>query len=101
MDLPSTFDNPGYCAFLLPRSGLGHKEGIILGNGVGLIDSGYQGQVYASIWNRNKVGSVIIEPMQKIAQLAFLPIPLVSFDEVESFISESERGEGGFGHTGK
>jgi dUTP pyrophosphatase len=86
-------------AVLLPRSGLGHKHGIVLGNLVGLIDSDYQGQVFVSCWNR---GSTIftVEIGERIAQMVFVPIVQVEFEQVQNF-SESERGAGGFGHTGK
>ena len=85
-------------AVLLPRSGLGHKKGLVLGNLVGLIDSDYQGQVFISCWNRGKE-SCVIEPGMRLAQMVFLPIQQVNFNLVESF-EESDRGEGGFGHTG-
>tara|TARA_Y100001936_G_scaffold85750_1_gene84061 strand:+ start:409 stop:882 length:474 start_codon:yes stop_codon:yes gene_type:complete len=86
-------------AVLLPRSGLGHKKGLVLGNLVGLIDSDYQGQVFISCWNRGKENCVI-EPGMRLAQMVFLPIQQVNFNLVESF-EESDRGEGGFGHTGE
>lgn len=86
-------------AVLLPRSGLGHKKGLVLGNLVGLIDSDYQGQVFISCWNRGKE-SCVIEPGMRLAQMVFLPIQQVNFNMVESF-EESDRGEGGFGHTGE
>ena len=86
-------------AVLLPRSGLGHKKGLVLGNLVGLIDSDYQGQVFISCWNREKE-SCVIEPGMRLAQMVFLPIQQVNFNLVESF-EESDRGEGGFGHTGE
>ena len=86
-------------AVLLPRSGLGHKKGLVLGNLVGLIDSDYQGQVFVSCWNRGKE-SCVIEPGMRLAQMVFLPIQQVNFNLVESF-EESDRGEGGFGHTGE
>ena len=86
-------------AVLLPRSGLGHKKGLVLGNLVGLIDSDYQGQVFISCWNRGKE-SCVIEPGMRLAQMVFLPIEQVNFNLVESF-EESDRGEGGFGHTGE
>ena len=91
--------DPSLAAVLLPRSGLGHKKGLVLGNLVGLIDSDYQGQVFISCWNRGKE-SCVIEPGMRLAQMVFLPIQLVSFNLVESF-EESDRGEGGFGHTGE
>jgi dUTP pyrophosphatase len=86
-------------AVLLPRSGLGHKHGIVLGNLVGLIDSDYQGQVLVSIWNRGK-GTFTLEPGDRIAQMVFVPIAQTEFQVVEDFTT-SGRGAGGFGHTGK
>jgi deoxyuridine 5'-triphosphate nucleotidohydrolase len=86
-------------AVILPRSGLGHKHGLVLGNLVGLIDSDYQGQVYVSCWNRS-VKAFEIEPGMRIAQLVFVPVVVADFEVVESF-EESERGAGGFGHTGR
>ncbi len=86
-------------AMVLPRSGLGHKHGIVLGNLVGLIDSDYQGQVLISVWNRSHT-SFTINPMERIAQLVFVPVVQAQFHIVESF-DASERGEGGFGSTGK
>ena len=91
--------DPSLAAVLLPRSGLGHKKGVVLGNLVGLIDSDYQGQVFISCWNRGKE-SCVIEPGMRLAQMVFLPIQQVNFNLVESF-EESDRGEGGFGHTGE
>ena len=92
-------DDPELAAVLLPRSGLGHKQGIVLGNLVGLIDSDYQGQLMVSIWNRSK-RTVIIEPGDRIAQMVFVPVRRVSFDIVDDF-EESVRNTGGFGHTGR
>src|SRR5581483_8571479 len=86
-------------ALLLPRSGLGHKHGIVLGNLVGLIDSDYQGQVFVSVWNRGNA-TFTLEPGDRIAQMIFVPIIHTEFDVVEEF-KESARGAGGFGHTGK
>ena len=86
-------------AVLLPRSGLGHKKGLVLGNLVGLIDSDYQGQIYISCWNRGKE-TILIEPGLRLAQMVFIPVEQVQFRVVEEF-DESERGDGGFGHTGK
>lgn len=86
-------------ATLLPRSGLGHKHGIVLGNLVGLIDSDYQGEVMISCWNRGS-DHFTIEPGERIAQMVFLPIALCEFQVVNEF-TESERGSGGFGHTGR
>ena len=91
--------DPGLAAVILPRSGLGHKHGLVLGNLVGLIDSDYQGQVYVSCWNRS-VNEFEIEPGARIAQLVFLPVVRTDFEVVESF-EASERGAGGFGHTGR
>jgi deoxyuridine 5'-triphosphate nucleotidohydrolase len=92
-------DDPGLAAVLLPRSGLGHKHGIVLGNLVGLIDSDYQGQVMASVWNRG-VASFTIEPGERIAQLVVVPVVQVRFDVVEAF-TVSQRGAGGFGSSGR
>lgn len=86
-------------AVLLPRSGLGHKHGIVLGNLVGLIDSDYQGQVFVSCWNRGNT-AFTIEIGERIAQMVFIPIIQVEFEQVIEF-NESNRGEGGFGHTGR
>lgn len=91
--------DPGYAALILPRSGLGHKHGIVLGNLVGLIDSDYQGQLLVSCWNRGKE-AFMLNPMERIAQLVIVPIMHASFEVVEEF-DTSERGEGGFGSTGK
>jgi dUTP pyrophosphatase len=91
--------NPGYAAMILPRSGLGHKHGIVLGNLVGLIDSDYQGQLLVSCWNRSKE-PFLLNPMERIAQLVIVPVIQASFNVVEEFAA-SERGEGGFGSTGK
>lgn len=91
--------DPELAAVILPRSGLGHKQGIVLGNLVGLIDSDYQGQLMVSVWNRGK-HNVVIEPGDRIAQLIFVPIRKVSFDIVDDF-EKSSRNEGGFGHTGR
>lgn len=89
----------GLAATILPRSGLGHKHGIVLGNLVGLIDSDYQGQLFISVWNRGKEAFTISEG-DRIAQLVVLPVVQVGFDVVEEF-DQSDRGEGGFGHSGK
>ena len=91
--------DPSLAAVLLPRSGLGHKKGIVLGNLVGLIDSDYQGQVFVSCWNRGS-DSFTINPGERIAQMVFVPVVQVDFDVVEEF-DESARGDGGFGHTGR
>jgi len=91
--------DPTLAAVLLPRSGLGHKHGIVLGNLVGLIDSDYQGQVFVSCWNRGQT-SFEIDIGDRIAQMVFVPVAQVEFEHVEDF-TNSARGEGGFGHTGK
>ena len=120
MDLPACLDEPlvlrpgaceliptgfamhmqetGLAAVILPRSGLGHKHGIVLGNLVGLIDSDYQGQVYVSCWNRSE-NEFRIEPGMRIAQLVFVPVVQARWERVDDF-DTSERGAGGFGHTG-
>ena len=92
--------DPGYAALILPRSGLGHKHGIVLGNLVGLIDSDYQGQLMVSAWNRSEV-AFTIEPMERIAQLMIVPVVQAEFNVVSDFAAPSERGEGGYGSTGK
>ena len=89
----------GLAAVLLPRSGLGHKHGIVLGNLVGLIDSDYQGQVFVSCWNRGDK-AFTVEPGERIAQMVIVPVVRAEFDIVEDF-DASERGAGGFGHTGR
>ncbi len=91
-------DDPGLAAVILPRSGLGHKHGVVLGNLVGLIDSDYQGPLMVSAWNRGQQ-EFNIEPGDRIAQLVFVPVVQAAFDIVEDFVT-SQRGEGGFGHTG-
>ena len=91
--------DPAYAAMILPRSGLGHKHGIVLGNLVGLIDSDYQGELMVSTWNRGST-SFVLNPMERLAQLIIVPVMQVAFDIVDNFES-SERGEGGFGSTGK
>ena len=91
--------DPGLAAVLLPRSGLGHKHGIVLGNLVGLIDSDYQGQLFVSCWNRGEE-RFSIEPGERIAQMLFVPVVRPSFDVVDQFV-DSSRGAGGFGHTGR
>jgi dUTP pyrophosphatase len=92
-------ENKALCGMILPRSGLGHKHGIVLGNLVGLIDSDYQGQLFISVWNR---GNAVFElnPMERIAQLVIVPVVQVGFDIVDEF-GTSNRGSGGFGSTGK
>jgi dUTP pyrophosphatase len=91
--------DPGYAAMILPRSGMGHKNGIVLGNLVGLIDSDYQGQLMVSTWNRGQ-NEFTLQPMDRLAQLIIVPVLQVGFNIVEEF-GESVRGEGGFGSTGK
>jgi dUTP pyrophosphatase len=92
-------DDPGLAAVVLPRSGLGHKHGIVLGNLVGLIDSDYQGQIFVSTWNRGNA-PFTINPMERLAQLVVVPVVQVGFNVVEEF-GASRRGAGGFGSTGK
>jgi dUTP pyrophosphatase len=92
--------DPGFAALILPRSGLGHKHGIVLGNLVGLIDSDYQGQLMVSAWNRSP-NAFVIEPMERIAQLVVVPVVQASFRQVDSFDAPSARGEGGYGSTGR
>ncbi len=91
--------DPGYAAMILPRSGMGHKNGIVLGNLVGLIDSDYQGQLMISTWNRGN-SEFTLQPMERLAQLIIVPVLQVGFEVVEEF-TDSERGTGGFGSTGK
>lgn len=91
--------DPGLAAMILPRSGLGHKHGIVLGNLVGLIDSDYQGEIMVSCWNRSDT-AYTIKPLNRIAQLVIVPALKAQFNVVESF-QLTERGKGGFGHTGK
>jgi len=91
--------DPGLAAMILPRSGLGHKHGIVLGNLVGLIDSDYQGQIFVSTWNRGRE-PFVLNPMERLAQLVVVPVVQVAFNVVEAF-SASERGAGGFGSTGR
>jgi dUTP pyrophosphatase len=90
--------DPNYCATILPRSGLGHQKGLVLGNLIGLIDSDYQGPLMISAWNRSQK-EIIIEPMERIAQLVILPVAHANFTVVNNF-SPSVRGKGGFGSTG-
>jgi dUTP pyrophosphatase len=92
-------EDPGYAGLILPRSGLGHKHGIVLGNLVGLIDADYQGELMVSCWNRGD-HSFTIEPGDRIAQLVIVPVQQVSLQQVESF-TVTDRGEGGFGHSGR
>jgi dUTP pyrophosphatase len=92
-------EEAGLAAMLLPRSGLGHKHGIVLGNLVGLIDSDYQGQVFISCWNRGSE-PFTVQPGERIAQMVVVPVVHANFEVVEEFTT-TERGEGGFGHTGR
>ena len=92
-------DNPDYAAFILPRSGLGHKHGIVLGNLVGLIDSDYQGQLFVSVWNRGDT-TFTMEPGERMAQLVLVPVVQAEFEIVDDF-NTSDRGEGGFGSSGR
>ena len=91
--------DPGYCAMILPRSGMGHKNGIVLGNLVGLIDSDYQGQLMISTWNRSAT-AFTLQPLDRLAQLVIVPVMQVAFNVVDEF-DASDRGAGGFGSTGK
>jgi dUTP pyrophosphatase len=91
--------DPGYAALILPRSGLGHKHGIVLGNLVGLIDSDYQGEIMVSCWNRGQT-SFVLQPMERLAQLVVVPVIQVEMQVVDEF-EQSHRGAGGFGSTGK
>jgi dUTP pyrophosphatase len=91
--------DPGLAAMILPRSGLGHKHGIVLGNLVGLIDSDYQGQVFVSVWNRGPT-AFVLNPLERIAQMVVVPVVQAGFRVVETF-GESSRGPGGFGSTGR
>lgn len=91
--------DPSLAAVILPRSGLGHKHGVVLGNLVGLIDSDYQGQLMVSVWNRSQQ-AFIIEPGERLAQMVFVPVVQAEFNIVDDFVG-TERGEGGFGHSGR
>jgi dUTP pyrophosphatase len=91
--------DPHYAAMILPRSGLGHKHGIVLGNLVGLIDSDYQGQIFVSLWNRGRAAFTLM-PLERMAQLVIVPVMQMEFNIVDEF-PLSERGTGGFGSTGK
>ena len=94
-------DEPMVCGMIYPRSGLGHKKGLVLGNGTGVIDADYQGEIFVSAWNRNPDGDGIeVKPGDRIAQLVFLPVIQPSFREVADFDQKSRRGSGGFGSTG-
>ena len=92
--------DPGFAAMILPRSGLGHKHGIVLGNLVGLIDSDYQGQLMVSAWNRSDV-AYTLQPMERLAQLVIVPVVQAQFRVVDGFEHTTERGAGGYGSTGK
>lgn len=92
-------EDPNLCGIILPRSGLGHKHGIVLGNLVGLIDSDYQGQLFVSLWNRGNT-EFTLNPMERMAQLVIVPVVQVGFELVDDF-TETHRGESGFGSTGK
>lgn len=94
--------DPNFAGFILPRSGMGHKQGLVLGNGTGLIDSDYQGELFVSAWARPQgdLPAVLINPGERIAQLVFQPVVHAEFNWVTSFEDETERGEGGFGSTG-
>jgi dUTP pyrophosphatase len=92
--------DPSFAAIILPRSGLGHKKGLILGNGTGLIDSDYQGELFVSCWNRSQ-RDILIEPAMRFAQLVIIPVAQASFQVVAEFTDDSIRGSGGFGHSGK
>jgi dUTP pyrophosphatase len=89
-----------YAALIVPRSGLGHKHGLILGNGLGLIDADYQGQLFVSLWNRSDE-LYTLQPLERMTQLIILPIARAAFEEVQEFTTVSDRKEGGFGSTGK
>ncbi|PIT82437.1 dUTP diphosphatase [Limnohabitans sp. 15K] len=96
-------DSLDFCAVILPRSGLGHKKGLVLGNSVGLIDADYTAQCYISVWNRNPANSnavITIQPGERIAQMMFLPVVRPEFKVVDEFSTTSQRGGGGFGSTG-
>ena len=96
-------DSSELCAVILPRSGLGHKKGLVLGNSVGLIDADYTAQCFISVWNRNPASSnasITIQPGERIAQMMFLPVVRPAFTVVEAFSATSQRGSGGFGSTG-
>ena len=92
-------EDPGYAAMILPRSGLGHKHGVVLGNLVGLIDSDYQGQLMISTWNRGAI-AFTLNPFERLAQMVIVPVVQATFNIVDDF-AQSERGAGGFGSTGK
>jgi dUTP pyrophosphatase len=90
-----------FCALVMPRSGLGHKRGLVLGNGTGVIDADYMAECFVSVWNRNPSGEpIVINPGDRIAQMLFVPVVRPSFEVVEAFSASSQRGLGGFGSTG-
>ena len=94
-------DSDELCALILPRSGLGHKRGLVLGNGTGVIDADYMAQIFVSVWNRNPDGdAIVIAPGDRIAQMLFVPVVRPRFEQVEEFAGSSRRGLGGFGSTG-
>lgn len=97
-----SFGDIGFAGLILPRSGAGHKRGLVMGNSVGLIDPDYTGQVFISVWNRNPPGSdpVLIEPGERIAQMIFVPVVRPVFELVQEFSEQTARGAGGFGSTG-
>lgn len=97
------FGDFGLAGLVLPRSGQGHKRGLVMGNSVGLIDPDYTGQIFVSVWNRNAPGSapIVIEPGERIAQMIFVPVVRPRFNIVEDFSTETQRGAGGFGSTGQ
>jgi len=92
-------EDPQFAGLILPRSGLGHKHGIVLGNLVGLIDSDYQGELMVSVWNRSQT-AFTLEPGERLAQYVLVPVLQAEFEQVEEFVA-TERGAGGFGHTGQ
>lgn len=97
-----SFDDPSVAGLVLPRSGTGHKKGLVLGNTIGLIDPDYTGEIMLSLWNRNPPGTAPIEinPGERIGQLVFVPVVRPTFEVVEAFTHETSRGDGGFGSTG-
>ena len=94
--------DPNLVAVIVPRSGSGHRLGLVLGNTIGVVDADYQGPVFISVWNRNAVGSpsIVIQPGERVAQMMFVPVVRVAFRTVDEFSARSQRGEGGFGSTG-
>ena len=93
-------DDPEWAALIYPRSGQGHRRGLVLGNTVGVIDADYEGQIFISAWNRNREGALVIEPGERVAQLVFTRVAHPEFAMVEAFSAASIRGEGGYGSTG-